>query len=255
MADHSLKILLVYDSDDSRCHLEEILRTSDIDAFRLESVPSHLIVQGEPINLGQDVCIVESVGFRANQLILTLKVALNCPIIVLTWDSGQEVLGALRSGAADCLIRNQLTPARVEESIFAAIEEARHLDTLSRYERWYLSLVENSSDLIFTQDLDGKFESINRAVEAITGYTQDEVIGMNIRQLVAPEFQELVRRRYEQMLADHRPSSRELVIVAKNWQRIQVQMSSHLIYKHGSPVGVQGMMRVQHNVVSLRATG
>jgi PAS domain S-box-containing protein len=255
MADASLKILLVYDNDDSRCHFEEILRTSDIDEFRLESVPSHLIVQGEAINLAHDVCIVESIGFRASQLILNLKAVLSCPIIVLTWDSGQEVLSALRSGAADCLIRNQLTPAKVEESIFAAIEQKRHLDTLSQYERWYLSLVENSPDLIFTLDLEGKFQSLNRAVETITGYTQDEVIGMNIRQLVAAEYQELVRSRFEQMLADHRPSSRELVLVAKNWQRIQVQMSSHLIYKHGSPVGVQGMMRVHHNVVSLRATG
>jgi PAS domain S-box-containing protein len=255
MAETGLKILFVYDTDDSRCHLEEILRTSDIDEFRLECVPSHLIVQGDAINLAHDVCIVESVGFRATQLILTLKGVLSCPIIVLTWDSGEEVLNALRSGAADCLIRNHLTPAKVEESILAAIEQARRLDTLSRYERWYLSLMENSPDLIFTQDLDGRIESINPAVEAITGYSQDEIIGMNIRQLVAAEYQELVKSRYEQMLADHRPTSREVVIVAKNRQRIPVQMSSHLIYKHGAPVGIQGMMRAHHNVVSLRAAG
>ena len=255
MADASLKILLVYDNDESRCHIEEILRTSDIDEFRLESVPVQLIAEGEAINLNHDVCIVESIGMQVTQLLLTLKAGLSCPIIVLTWDSGTEVLNALRAGAADCLIRNKLNSAQLEESIFAAIDRARHIDLLSQYECRYLSLVENSSDLIFTQDLQGTFTSINRAVESITGYTQDEVIGMNIRQLVAPEYQELVRRRQEQMLADHRICDRELVLVSKNWQRITVQMSSHLIYKHGTPVGVQGTMRAQAKFVSLRATG
>ena len=255
MADPSLKILLIFDNDESRCHIEEILRISDIDEFRLESVHVQLIAQGEAINLNHDVCIVESIGLLATQLLLTLKGVLSCPIIVLTWDSGTEVLNALHAGAADCLIRNKLGPAQLEESIFAAIDQARHIDLLDQYERWYLSLVENSSDLIFTQDLQGKFTSINRAVESITGYTQDEVIGMNIRQLVAPEYQELVKRRHDQMLADHRICDREVEIVSKTWQRITVKMSCHLIYKHGTPVGVQGTMRVQHNVVSLRATG
>jgi PAS domain S-box-containing protein len=255
MADKGLKILLVYDNDESRSHIEETLRTSDIEQFRLESVPVHLIEKGAAKNLNHDVCILESIGLQATQLLLTLKAFLNCPIIVLTWDSGTEVLRALRAGAADCLIRNKLTPAQLEESIFAAIDQARHLDLLNQYERWYLSLVENTSDLIFTQDLEGTLTSINRAVESITGYTQDEVIGMNIGQLVAGEYQELVRRRHEQMLADHRTYERELVIVSKNWQRIPVQMSSHLIYKHGTPVGVQGIMRLHHNVVTLRAAG
>ena len=250
-----LKILLVFDNDDSRSHVEEILRTSDIDEFRLESVPVQLIAQGEAINLDHDVCILESVGFRATQLIQTLKAALSCPIIVMTWDSGTEVLSALRAGAADCLIRNKVSSAQLEEAICSAIEQSRHLDRLGQYERWYLSLVENSKDLIFTQDLHGTFTSINKALESITGYTQDELIGMNIRQLVAPEYQEVIKRRYEEMLADHRICARELVIVSKNWQRIQVQMSSHLIYKHGTPVGVQGLMRVEHKVVSLRVAG
>jgi PAS domain S-box-containing protein len=255
MAETGLNILIVYDNDESRCQLEEILHTSDIETFRLESVPAHLVMQETALNSNHDICIIESVGLCATQLIQALKVVLNCPIIVLTWDSGSEVLQALRAGATDCIIRNHLTPAALEQSIFSSIDQAQHRNALDQYERWYLGLVENSEDLIFTQDLNGTFNSINRMVERLTGYTQDEVIGMNIRQLVAPEYQELMRQRYQQMFADHRPCNRELVIVSKHWQRVQVQITSHLIYKHGSPVGIQGTMRVHHNVVSLRATG
>jgi hypothetical protein len=157
MLDQSLKVLLVYDSPDSRIQIEEVLNNSDIDEFRLECIPSELIIQGGSYNHVPDVCLVESIGQRATQLIMTLKTTLHCPIIVITWNSGDEVLNALHCGATDCLIRNQLTAPRLEEAIFAAVEQARTLANLGKYERWYLSLLENTSDLIFTQDLEGNF--------------------------------------------------------------------------------------------------
>lgn len=253
MLGHSLRILLVYDSADSRSHIEEILRASETEEFRLSCVPSELIIQGVTQHQIPDVCLVESIGPRATQLILTLKATLKCPIIVLTCNSGDEVLNALHCGATDCLIRNQLTAARLEEAIFATVEQARTLATLGQYERWYRSLVENTSDLIFTQDLEGNFSSINRAAERLTGYTQDEIIGMNFRQIVAPEYADAVRKSTLRMLEDRRPSSRELVIVSKHWERIPVRMSTHLVYEFGKPVGLQGVIRAQGKTVLLRA--
>ena len=253
MLDHSLRILLVYDSNDSRSYLEQILTSSDIEEFRLECVPAQRIIQGDSTQRTHDVCIVESIGERATQLILSLKATLNCPILVLTWNSGSEVLNALHCGASDCLIRNELTAAKLEEAIIAVVDQARTLETLSRYERWYLSLVENSSDLIFTQDLEGNFSSINPAVEKLTGYSQDEIVGMNFRQIVAPEYTDLVWKSILRMLEDRRPSNRELAIVSKNWRRIPVRMSTHLVYEFGNPIGLQGVMRAQGRRVLLRA--
>ena len=253
MLGHSLRILLVYDSTDSKSHIEQILRASDIEEFRLSCIPAELIIQGDTQHQIPDVCLVESIGQRASQLILTLKATLKCPIIVLTWNSGDEVLNALHCGATDCLIRNQLTAARLEEAIFATVEQARTLATLGQYERWYLSLVENSSDLIFIQDLEGNFSSINRAAERLTGYTQDEIVGMNFRQIVAPEYADNVWKSTLRMLEDRRPSSRELVIVSKHWERIPVRMSTHLVYEFGKPIGLQGVMRAQGKTVLLRA--
>jgi PAS domain S-box-containing protein len=255
MLNPSLKVLLVYDSPDSRTQIEQVLNSSDIDEFRLECVPAQVIIQGGTHNHVPDVCLVESVGQRAAQLIITLKATLNCPIIVITWNSGDEVLNALHCGATDCLIRNQLTAPRLEEALFAAVEQARTQAALGQYERWYLSLLENTSDLIFTQDLEGNFSSINRAAEKLTGYTQDEILGMNFRQIVAPEYAELVWKSTLRMLEDRRPSSRDLAIISKTWRRIPVRMSSHLVYDFGKPIGVQGVMRAQGRTVLLRAAG
>jgi PAS domain S-box-containing protein len=253
MVEQSLKILVVYDDLETRNQIEETLRTSDIDEFRLESVSSQVIIQGDSVRNCHDVCIVESVGQRASQLIKSLKALLDCPIVAVTWDSGTEVLNALHCGASDCLIRNHLTPAKLEESICAVLDTARNLDELGKYERYYLGLVENSSDLIFTQELNGIFSSINRVIETLTGHRQDEVIGMHIRQLVAPEYVDVVWSSHLGILEDRRPIKHDLSLLSKSRQRIPVQMSRHLVYRHGAPVGLQGVMRARFQVVSLRA--
>ena len=252
MRNQRLSVLLVYDNIDSKSVIEEILRTSDIEQFRLECIPSHLIITGVR-HTPHDVCLVESVGSQTTHLIQTLKATLNCPIIVLTWDSGSEVLNALHCGADDCLIRNKLTPAALEESICSVVDRARALDELAQYQRWYMGLVENSSDLIFTSDLNGNFTFINHAVEKLTGYLQSEVLGMHFQQIFAPEESELAWSWIAKMLEDRKPMVREVALLSKNWRRVNARMTTHLIYRHGAPIGFQGVIRTQGSMVSLRA--
>lgn len=252
MKSQSLNVLLVYDNIDSKNFIEEVLRTSDIEQFSLECIPAQLVLKGVQ-HTRHDVCLVESLGSLATELILTLKATLNCPIIFVTWDSGTEVLNALHAGASDCLIRNKLTPATLEESICSVVDRARALDELGQYERWYLSLVENSSDLIFTCDLEGTFSFINHAFEKVTGYSQSDVMGMNFRQVFTPEEAELVWSWIAKMLEDRKPVIREVTLLSKNWRRVTVRMTTHLIYRHGAPIGFQGVIRAQGSTVSLRA--
>jgi diguanylate cyclase (GGDEF)-like protein/PAS domain S-box-containing protein len=46
-------------------------------------------------------------------------------------------------------------------------------------ERRYKSLVENAHDLIFTVDVNGLLTSVNPAVESVTGYSMDELLGLD----------------------------------------------------------------------------
>lgn len=53
---------------------------------------------------------------------------------------------------------------------------------LERYEREqaleerYRELFENANDVVYTADLEGRFTSVNKAVERITGYTREETL-------------------------------------------------------------------------------
>lgn len=57
---------------------------------------------------------------------------------------------------------------------------------LNESEDRYRDLVENVSDMVFSIDTDGNITFANRAVERLTGFTADELMGRNLRDLVAP---------------------------------------------------------------------
>ena len=61
-------------------------------------------------------------------------------------------------------------------------------DPVGPGERRALARTVRENDIIFTIDLAGRFTSINKAAEKITGYTLDEALKMDISAVVAPEF-------------------------------------------------------------------
>src|SRR6266404_1992993 len=70
-------------------------------------------------------------------------------------------------------------------------ERKRVLESLRASEEQFRQLFENANDMVYTLDLNGTFTSFNRVGEQITGYAREEVLGMNIAQLVAPDFRAL----------------------------------------------------------------
>ena len=67
-------------------------------------------------------------------------------------------------------------------------ERKRMNEELQLSEDHYRDLVENSSDLLCTHDLDGNLLSINNAAVNITGYSKEEALKMNMRDILVPEY-------------------------------------------------------------------
>src|SRR6267143_5124262 len=65
-------------------------------------------------------------------------------------------------------------------------ERERAEAAVKESEERYRELVENANDIVFTLDLAGNVTSVNRAVESITGYSQTELIGMNMADFLTP---------------------------------------------------------------------
>jgi len=66
-------------------------------------------------------------------------------------------------------------------------------EALIESEDRYRDLIENSSDLICTHDLDGNLLSVNKVAATITGYSEKELQKMTMQDIIVPEYQRLFK--------------------------------------------------------------
>jgi len=114
---------------------------------------------------------------------------------------------AVTAGIAVFVTRSMARDARRREQSEAALRES---------EERYRDLFENANDIIYTQDLDGNYISVNRVCERIVGYTREEALRMSFREVVAPEYLELVERMLASKAGPGDPSAYELEVVARD---------------------------------------
>jgi PAS domain S-box-containing protein len=132
------------------------------------------------------------------------------------------------------------TPQEFERELTErrAIERA-----LRESEAQYRELFENANDIVYLHDLQGRFTAANKAALQATGYSRQELLGMNVDELVAPEHRALAREMTAKKLLGQVGSSYELVIRTKDGHNRVVDVHSRLVTRDGVPVGVQGIAR------------
>lgn len=114
---------------------------------------------------------------------------------------------------------------------------------LQESEARYRDLFENASDIVYVIDLQGYFVSINEAAQRILGYSCDELIGMNIRDLMTPESLRQSRGMRARKDAGSAWTTYDLEAITKTQQVVPLEVSSRFIYKDGKHVGIQGIAR------------
>lgn len=124
----------------------------------------------------------------------------------------------------------------ITESKLAAV-------ALRSSEERYRELVENAIDIIYTHDLSGRFLSVNRVAEQVTGYTTAEILKMNLENTVAPEYLEKAHLMIEANVRGENVPAFDLEIIAKDGSRIPVEVNTRLLMADGKPVGIQGIAR------------
>jgi diguanylate cyclase (GGDEF)-like protein/PAS domain S-box-containing protein len=116
---------------------------------------------------------------------------------------------------------------------------------LRESEERYRRLFSDANDIIYTTDLKGNYTSMNRAGETVTGYSHEEIMGMNFRQITAPEFIERVRGMLKRKLrGEETTTCYETEIVTKSGARLNLEVSTQLLRAgDGTPSGIQGIAR------------
>jgi two-component system cell cycle sensor histidine kinase/response regulator CckA len=133
--------------------------------------------------------------------------------------------------------------ASVADLVSLGIERKRGEQELRESEERYRDLVENAHDMIYSHDLQGRYTSMNRAGERITGYTREEILALDLTKTVAPEHIERVREMLTKKLDGERVTAYEMEMIAKDGHRVTVEVNTKLVFHDGVPFGVQGIAR------------
>src|SRR5262245_56962559 len=122
-------------------------------------------------------------------------------------------------------------------------ERTRMAAALQESEARYRDLFEHAHDMLYTLDLAGHFTALNRRGEQLIGYTRDELLGVHIRHLVAPEHWELMQDMLARTQAGLPATVYAVDIVTKAGQRRTLEGSTQCLIRMGAPGEVQGMAR------------
>src|SRR5689334_5350874 len=91
----------------------------------------------------------------------------------------------------------------------------------------YALLFDHVDNMVCTLDLDGRFTSINRAGERVTGYAADELVGKLALELVPPALHEAAVERFRRRLAGvSGPAPDESVLVRSDGTHVPVEVTS-----------------------------
>jgi PAS domain S-box-containing protein len=210
-----------------------------IDGMYKESFKRDLaaIREGEEINY-KEIRMIRSDG--ESRVDVGVKAALsvydNRPAIQLSVNDISERIQ---------LVQEQMRIRIVEEIntvLKQEIEEHKRTQKLLEQQKNYNDYLINSSiDMIMASDQEGNLTEFNRAAQLTFGYSEQEVQGLNVRQLYldTSEFD-----RVQRTLNEHSSFKGVIANVKKNGQVFRSLLySSHIVDEKGNVIGAMGISR------------
>ncbi|SVA99818.1 uncharacterized protein METZ01_LOCUS152672, partial [marine metagenome] len=109
-------------------------------------------------------------------------------------------------------------------------ESKKAEELLAKSEKAYRHVIESSSDIIYNTDVNGVVTYVNPVFEKISGYKKEELIGIDINPLVAPDFQQKIKEIYFEFFnstEDH--FTTEVLGKKKNGENIWLELNTSKI--------------------------
>lgn len=124
---------------------------------------------------------------------------------------------------------------------------------LKKSEKKYRELTELLPDIIYEANLDSTITYTNPIGFKVFGYTHEEFErGINIFDLIADEYKEVMRKRREQLLQGIKTEPAELLLVRKDGSTFYARNNSKVVYKEEEPIGFVGTVSVIDNLVKTK---
>ncbi|MBD2606863.1 PAS domain S-box protein [Scytonema hofmannii FACHB-248] len=133
--------------------------------------------------------------------------------------------------------------ASISSQIVHFLKHKKASELLLESEERYRDLFENANDLIQSVNAYGRFEYVNRAWRETLGYSETEVIQMNVFDIIHPDFQPSCRQMFYRVLSGEKIEQFQAAFVTKYGQRIFVEGNINCKLVRGKPVATRGIFR------------
>ncbi|MFB6185540.1 MAG: PAS domain S-box protein [Halobacteriaceae archaeon] len=126
------------------------------------------------------------------------------PVILFTGKGSEEIASeAISEGVTEYIQKEGGTSQYtvLANRIHNAVEKYRAQTELRIRDRRLNALLEHSSDRIFILDEDGNYDWVSPAMERITGFAPDELIGESSREYIHPDDRAKVRENFQRLVS------------------------------------------------------
>ena len=124
-------------------------------------------------------------------------------------------------------------------------DRKRAEEELRESEARYKDLFDHATDGIYTHDPQGNYTSGNEAAIRMLGYSREELLRMNIKDIVDPDYlsvvQENLRKKIQNSVKTTGPY--EILVRSKDGAPLWLEVTSRVMTKDGEPVAVHGTAR------------
>ncbi len=107
----------------------------------------------------------------------------------------------------------------------------------------YQELFENANDFVFTLDLNGRFTSLNKAGERLSGYSLAEARKMTTAQMAAPEYVSVVQKQLARAMNGESLPAMEIELATRYGRRLWIETSLRPIREGEKIIGLQAIAR------------
>ncbi len=125
----------------------------------------------------------------------------------------------------------EITEQKEEEKARRSIEEK------------YYDLCENVSEMIQCITPDGRFTYVNHAWRETLGYSEDEIVGISLFEILPPDYKEHFLELLHSVISGEEIDNIEVVFIHKSGKRIAIEGSMNCRFVDDKPVYARGIFR------------